>query len=209
MKMNCIMLMPNSNKEDINFKQIFSIDSKYVGQACEMSRVFQDAVVSTKIEGKDCLKFDFDKALQLVKSHKEMALVGIINQTISQSSSQASVMVNKVMELMKSVLSVTLTASQKKSYEECIEQAFSNLAVQEDSAFIFWQRTEAHKTTYQYNILFAIQNEETGGVILALPIALTITVEVDKEHVLGITIKDKENYSVNIQAIQVVEPLQA
>ncbi len=207
MKLNCVMLLPNSNEKEINFKQIFSIDSKYVQQATEMSRVFQDAVVSAKIDGKDCLKFDFNKALELVKSHKEMGLVGIINQTISQSSSQATVMVDKVMELMKNVLNVQLTDAQKQSYVECIQQAFSNLSVQEDSAFIFWQRSEAHKTTYQYNILFAIQNEETGGVMLALPVALTITVEKDKEHVLGIKIKDVENFSVNIQAIQVVEPL--
>ena len=60
-----------------------------------------------------------------------------------------------------------------------------------------------------YNIFFAIQNEETGSVILALPMSLTITVDIEKESVLWITVKDDESYKVNVQAMQVVEALEA
>lgn len=137
-----------------------------------------------------------------------MALVGIVNQTVTQSSAQVSAMVDKVLGLVKNTLSITLSETQKEAYETSITDAFTNLAKQKDSAWIFWQSQKAHKTTYQYNIFFAIQNDETGSVMLALPMSLTINVDIEKEKVLGITIKDKANYSVNVQAIQVVEALQ-
>ncbi len=205
--MRGIILLQSSNNENIDFRQIYDIAPQYVKQAMDMARVFQDAVVPVKIDGKDSLKFDFDKALAQVKAHSEMAMVGIVNQTISQSSSQASSMVNKIIELVKNVLSVTLTEKQKETYEACITNAFTNLSTQSQDAWIFWQHEESHKTTYQYNMFFAIQNEDTGSVMLALPMSLTVTVNVEKEKVLWITIKDKHDFSVNVQAIQVVEAL--
>lgn len=191
----------------INFKQIYALSPQYISQAISISRVFQDALVSITIDGNECLKFDFSKALDIVRKHDEMAVVGTINQTISQSSAQASVMVDKVMNLLKNVLTITLTENQKKTYEESINSAFTNLRTQSEDAWIFWQHQRSQKTTYQYNIFFAIQNEETGGVMLGLPISLTITVDLDKEQVLGITIKDKQDYSVTVQALQIVEAL--
>lgn len=40
-----------------------------------------------------------------------------------------------------------------------------------------------------------------------MPISLTITVNLDKEQVSGITIEDKWDYSVVIQALQIIEAL--
>lgn len=195
------------NSEVIRFNQIYSLSPQYIPQAMSISKVFQEAIVSTKIDGNECLKFDFNKALDIVKKHEEMAVVGVINQTISQSSAQASVMTDKVMELLENIFTVALTDTQKKNYKDTISSAFTDLKKQSEDAWIFWQHEEAHKTTYQYNIFFAIKNDETGSVMLGLPLSLTITVEVEKEKVLGITIKDKNNYSVNVQALQVVEAL--
>lgn len=133
--------------------------------------------------------------------------VGVVDQTISQTSSEVSVMVSKVIELLNSILHVTLTDTQKKSYEDSITEAFTNLSTQSEDTWIFWQHEEAHKTTYQYNIFFAMQNSETGNVMLALPMSLTINVNLEEERVLWITIRDKQSYEVNVQSIEVVEAL--
>ncbi|MCM1251969.1 MAG: hypothetical protein NC321_04045 [Clostridium sp.] len=205
-----ILLSSESNQiEPINFNQIYSLPAEYIPQAISMSQVFQKAIISTKMDGTECLKFDFNKAKDIINQHSEMAIVGLINQTVSQNSAQVSVMVDKVIELLKNVLTVTLTDQQKESYEKAISSAFQGLKEQSESAWIFWQHSESHKTTYQYNIFFAIKNEQTGNVMLGLPVSLTITVDLEKEKVLGITVKDKHNYSVNVQAIQVVEPLRS
>lgn len=201
MATNHVVLLTQDAQDQIQFKQIYSVGSQYVGQALDMARVFQDAI------NPETLYFDFSKAIQIVKEHPEMAVVATVNQTISQQDSQVSAMVDKVIELLNTVLGVVLTDGQKAQYTTAIENAFTNLSTQEGGAWIFYQSEEANKTTYQYNILFAVQNEETGSVMLALPIGMTITVEVDKKQVLFITLKDKHNYNVQVQAIQVVEPL--
>lgn len=187
--------------EPTNFKPIFSIEAQYIAQALGMSRVFQQAI------NHDTLEFDFDQALQLVQAHPEMAVVGTVNQTIQQSTAQVSAMVDKVTALLKTILAVTLEPQQQNQYSEAITQAFTNLAPQQGNAWIFWQSEAAKKTTYQYNILFAIQNQSTGSVMAALPIGLTITVNIAKEQVLFITIKDQQEYNVQVKALTVVQAL--
>lgn len=196
-----ILLSANDNLDQVEFKQIYSIAPEYLGDAFQMARFFQNAIIPEN------LKFDFNKALNIVNEHPELAVVGTLNQTISQQTDQVSVMIDKVVELIKNVLGVVLPDSQTGQYKEAITQAFTNLNVEKGDAWIFWEHEEAHKTTYQYNIFFAIQNQSTGSVMLGLPMGLTITVNIDKEKVLFITVKDRHEYSVNIQAIQVVKPL--
>ncbi len=200
---NILLLSSEEESKQINFKQIYSMDSKYINQALEMSQVFQQAIENTS-EG---LKFNFTKALELINKHSEMAVVSTINQEIQQSNDQVSVMLDKLVNLLKQVTGVVLPEVQTQQFASTIKEAFSNLNTQKDEAWIFWQKKEGHKTTYQYNILFAIQNQNTGSVIIALPISLTITVNLEKEKVLLITLKDKHDYEVKVQAIEVVEAL--
>ncbi|WP_251861980.1 hypothetical protein [Clostridium sp. Marseille-Q2269] len=202
-----ILLSRDEESETIKFKQIFSVGVQYVGQALQMARAFQGAVEYVTINDKKVLNFNFQKAIDIVNNHPEMAIVGTVNQTISQSTAVVKAMIDKVVELLQELLSVSLTAAETEAYEKAIKEAFTDLQQQDGDAWIFWQSTEAHKTTYQYNILFAVQNESTGSVMLALPIALTITVDIEKEKVLFITVKDEHNYDVTVQAMQVAEAL--
>ncbi|NER22488.1 MAG: delta-endotoxin CytB [Symploca sp. SIO1C2] len=188
---------------DLNFKTMYQVPKKYVLQAISMARVFQDA-----IEPED-LRFNFEKALEIVGNHKNMAVVSTLNQSIVKQSVQVSAMVNEVMELLKNMIGVVLeegTPTYKK-FKGAIEGGFTNLNKDKDSAWIFWSKDTANKTTYTYNILFAIANQSTGAVMVAAPIGLTIEVDVDKEKVLFFTTKDKSNYSVTVQSMNVVEPL--
>lgn len=201
MSYRSVVLLAKTEDDTLNFKEIYAISPQYIGQAIEMSQVFQDAIDS------QTLKFDFAKAIDIVKHHPEMAIVGTVNQTIQQSDAQVSVMVDKVTAILKDVVGIVLSPGQTQQITAAITSAFTNLSTQEGDAWIFWSKQEAHKTTYQYNILFAIQNETTGSIMLALPIGLTITVNIVKEQVLFITLQDVHEYDVSIQAIKVVEAL--
>ncbi|WP_407322172.1 delta-endotoxin CytB [Dickeya ananatis] len=190
---------------DLNFNTLFQVPTKYVGQAIAMSRVFQEA-----INGND-LEFNFDKAIELVKNHPEMAIIGTINQSITKQNNQVSAMVDDVMKLLDTVVGVVLDkdSATYKKFANTIEQGFTNLDAQKESKWIFWNKESESKTTYTYNILFAVANQDTGSVMAAAPIGLTITVDVDKQQVLWITTKDKHNYSVNVKSITVVEALKS
>ncbi|RDH44532.1 delta-endotoxin CytB [Zooshikella ganghwensis] len=190
---------------NLNFNTLFQVPKQYVAQAIQMSRVFQDAIDSKSLE------FNFEKALSILHQHPEMAVIGTVNQSIVKQDNQVSVMVKDVMALLDTVVGVALDKQSEtyKKFENTIEQGFTNLNEQKDSKWIFWSKESEHKTTYTYNILFAVANQETGSVMAAAPIGLTITVDVDKEKVLWITTKDKHNYSVNVKSITVVEALKS
>ncbi|CAM3571128.1 MULTISPECIES: delta-endotoxin CytB [Vibrio] len=198
-------VIKKAGESKLNFNTLFQVPAENVHQAIEMAQVFQDAING------DTLEFNFDQALQLVKEHKEMAVTGTINQSIVKQDNQVSAMVDDVMNLLDTVVGVYLdkeTPTYEK-FKNTIEQGFTNLNEQKESSWIFWSKESEHKTTYTYNILFAVANKDTGSVMAAAPIGLTITVDVDKEKVLWITTKDKHNYSVNVKSITVVEALQA
>ncbi|WP_107758621.1 delta-endotoxin CytB [Dickeya sp. Secpp 1600] len=198
------LLVKESNL-DLNFNTLFQMPAKYVSQALSMSRVFQDAINGENLE------FNFDKAIELVKNHPEMAIIGTINQSIVKQNNQVSAMVDDVMKLLDTVVGVVLDKESPtyKKFANTIEQGFTNLDAQKEGRWIFWNKESESKTTYTYNILFAIANQDTGSVMAAAPIGLTITVDVDKQQVLWITTKDKHNYSVNVKSITVVEALKS
>ena len=194
-----------TDKQELNFNTLFQVPPANVNQAIKMAQVFQDA-----IDGKN-LEFNFEQALEIVKKHKEMAVTGTVNQSIVKQDNKVSAMVDDVMKLLDTVVGVYLdkeTPTYEK-FKNTIEQGFTNLNKQKDGSWIFWSKESEHKTTYTYNILFAVANKDTGSVMAAAPIGLTITVDVNKEKVLWITTKDKHNYSVNVKSITVVEALES
>lgn len=198
-KVVLLSVNPDQNKV-VNYQEILDVDPQYQFMALELAQLFQDAI------NPDTLYFDFNKAIGLVKQDKSLAITGTLNQTISKNSAQVSVVIDELARLLAN-LGVKLTPERLGSYAETITQAFTNLEERKDNAFIFWNKTTAHSTTYTYNIFFAIQNSKTGRLMAGLPVGLTITVDVEKKKVLGITTKDKHSYNVNVKAIQVVKKL--
>lgn len=189
-------------EEIVNYEEITAVkDPRFLLPAVQMARVFQGAINPQN------LSFDFAKALELATKDPNMAVVGTINQTIQQHNAVVSAMIGKIVELLKEAVGVVLGTTQLSQLQSAITDAFTSLAPQQGDAWIFWQKEEAHKTTYTYNILFAIQNEMTGSLLLGLPVGMVITVNVEKERVLFITTKDIEDYNVTVQAIKVARPL--
>ncbi|ENA1860074.1 cytolytic delta-endotoxin (insecticidal protein), partial [Aeromonas salmonicida] len=145
----------------------------------------------------------------LIKKHPEMAVINFTDQVVEQSNSAVQLMVDKVLEILSKVLGVVLGAAPKQKLTESIASAFTGLDEQKNDAWIFWEHTTAHKTTYQYNILFGVQSKETGLFLYGLPMGMEITVDIEKEKVLFITLKDKESYRVHLQSLSVVEMIKA
>lgn len=192
--------------EQLNFTEIFAIkDPKAAMQAFKMAQFFQQAVVPV---GDNKIEFDVTKAIDMVKKSQQYALVQYQDKTLTQTNNSVEVMVDQVLGLLNAVLDIALGGKQQEQLRASITNAFTNLAPQQGDAWIFWSKEEAHKTEYQYNILFAVQNDETGFFLYGVPMGMTITVDIDKEQVLFIKLKDKASYSVRIQAMKVVEFLE-
>nr|AAK50455.1 insecticidal crystal protein CryET29 [Bacillus thuringiensis]AMD39460.1 Cyt2C1 [synthetic construct] len=201
---NRVITLTVPSSDVVNYSEIYQVAPQYVNQALTLAKYFQGAIDGST------LRFDFEKALQIANDIPQAAVVNTLNQTVQQGTVQVSVMIDKIVDIMKNVLSIVI--DNKKFWDQvtaAITNTFTNLNSQESERWIFYYKEDAHKTSYYYNILFAIQDEETGGVMATLPIAFDISVDIEKEKVLFVTIKDTENYAVTVKAINVVQALQS
>lgn len=197
-----VMILLNEDDGEINFEEIFALtDINAATQAFEMAKFFEQAIED---KGDNDIYFDMSKALELVKSNPDYAIVEYVDQTLTQTDNSVSVMVEQVLGLLDALLDIALGEKQQEQLTAGIKNVFTNLAPQEGNAWIFWSQSEAHKCAYQYNILFAVQNSETGFFLYGLPMGMTISADLSKEQVLFITLKDKCTYSVHVQAMKVV-----
>jgi uncharacterized protein (DUF2267 family) len=191
-----------------NFDTIFSItDPNVLIKALKTAALFQQALVPAQ---GDSLRFDVQKALELVKADPDLSVTNFTDITKETSNSATAVMTELVLQTIKTVLGIALAAEPAKQLQAAIEGAYVGLNERKDDAWIFWERRSAHKTTYQYNITFSVEAGPTGLLLMTCPMGLTIEVNQEYERVLFITLRDSESYSCRIQALttaQIAKPL--
>jgi len=196
------LTIPTDEKH--NFNDIYHVEPKYLPQALRLTNAFQSAI------NPDDLKFDYETALEIAKGIPNSGIVKTMNQNVVQEHLQISVMIDQIKELIKTILGLSISSANFWSaVTAAITNTFTNLNTQQNAAWILWERTESSNTSYYYNILFSIQNAETGGVMAVLPISFDISVNVSKERVLFFTIRDSARYEVKIKAITLVQSLDA
>lgn len=193
-----VVLSTDSDEDELKFESIFAIDDMRAAKpAYDMSKFFTKFI-------KPDLQLDMGAAVEAIKKSDNYSIIETLDTTKEQRDNSVSAMVEQLQNLFKDVLDIALSGKDVNKIRASVEDAFTNLAPQEGDAWIFWKKEEAHKTVYQYNILFAVQNAETGFFLYGLPISMEITADLDKEQVLFITIKDKASYKVKVQSIKVI-----
>lgn len=191
----------DSKDKKIIFKNIFNLNDKYIKQANEIANKFQHAVN----DNNNKLSFNLDQAISIANNDSAMSIVSTIDQTIYQNTFDIILLINKFIEVLNTSLSVTLSIEDINKFKDILNDAFSNLNKEKNSNWIFFKDKKANKTSYQYNILFATNTLNND--IIALPIGLTINVNIDEEEVLFIKLKDKNDYSIDIQALEISESI--
>lgn len=186
-----------------SFEEIFAVeDLRAAEQAFALAEAFGPAV------GADG-RFDLAEAVRIAEADPKLGEVSQLNVTLAQTDDDVGRMVGDVEQVLEDFLGVALAETQQEQISAAVHLAFTNLDTQSADAWIFWEESSGHSTTYQYNILFAIQNEATGDDVLGLPFALTITVDVAYKRVLFITVTDRASYTVHVEALKVATPFEA
>nr|AJW76687.1 insecticidal crystal protein 6 [Bacillus thuringiensis] len=205
-----VILQVNNPAQTNNSLDITQIENlNHLQQAIDLSNAFQDALVPTSSEfGNNTLRFDISRGLQIA-NHLIPKAVTIDDKysILTQSNNQVGIMVDRVTLELKTLFGISLSHSVSQQLTAAIRETFTNLNIQKNSAWIFWGKTTSAQTNYTYNILFAIQNAETGHFMAAIPMGFEITAYAVKEKVLFFTIKDYASYSVKIEGIKVAQPL--
>lgn len=182
-----------------NFDNIISIsDPAVLLKALTTAQLFQQALVPAE---NNSLRFDVNKALELVKSVPGLSVTNYTDISQETKDSKTSVMVDMVLKTIETVLGIALAPDPMKQLQAAIEGAYVGLDEKKEDAWIFWEKRVAQKTTYQYNITFSVEAGDTGLLLLTCPMGLTIEVNKSYERVLFITLQDSESYSSRIQAL--------
>ncbi|WP_128895665.1 hypothetical protein [Longirhabdus pacifica] len=179
---------------EVVFKEVWELPFEQIVPAALMSKKFEAAINPQSLE------LDFASAIDIVKQDSNMALIGTVNQTITEQEANVEVMVNRLVDLLSSVLGIALSGDTLEAYAEAMRATFLNLP-EENTNYLIWKSSNASNVSYQYNIFFAV---EKNGILFGMPVGLTISADTSKYEILGLTAFDQHNYSVNVKAIKVM-----
>lgn len=198
-----LLILPMSANDPALFEEIFAVTDLHAArQAFEMARLFQGAVERNG-------HFSLSHARELARQQPQMHIVQSLDQTLTQHHDRVSEMINRVVAVLNNLLGMALPPKQYEQLRASITYAFVNLNGQRTDGWIFYEKETSWSTTYQYNIMYAVQNESSGEFVYGIPMGMTIQVNRAYERVLFITLKDEVSYSVRIEALKVLEPLKS
>lgn len=192
-----------SDNDILDYKPITMIEDPACAiEAMNLADILDDAI---DVRTDNTVFFNFQKVTDIVKANKGLSIVGILNSNITKSNANYVEMSEAVAQTILSVLKAKIDNDTKNAFKDIIQKCYTDTQKDEQKGWILWSKNTEHQSQYIYQLLFAIQNKNTGAFIYALPIALTVTVDKSKSKILGITVKDKSNYSCNIQGVQIVK----
>lgn len=198
-----LLILPMAEGSPMPFEEIFAVqDLRAAKQAFEMTQVFHDAVENNG-------HFSLPKATKIAKQDPNMVVVGSMYDIECQNHNRVEDMVNRVILRLNDFLNIEIPQKQREQLNAAITYSFTSLNTQTEDAWIFYRKESGHSTTYQYNIIFAVQNPSTGNFVYCVPMGMTIKVDREYERVLFITLKDEISYSVQIEALKVMKPLES
>jgi hypothetical protein len=177
-------------------------DPTCIGDVVELNNIFKQAIVSNGPD--DPGRFDFQKAINIIKANDKLSITGILDHTVNRSNANYVEMSSAVTDVILKVLNAQLDDVTNNKFLNAIQSCFSNVK-KDNSGNFLWETSSESNSTYIYNVLFAIQNKNTGAFIYGLLISLTVTANASKSKLLGITLSSRQNYLTRIQAIEVVK----
>jgi hypothetical protein len=198
-----LFILPMNERGLTPFNEIFAIENlRAAKQAFEMVKFFQIAMEN---DG----HFSLKKAIKIVNRNPNITVINSTDQTLYQNHNRVEEMVNRVIQVLNCFLDMAVPQKQQEQLYTAISYAFISLNLQTTDGWIFYRKESGHSTTYRYNIFFAVQNASIGGFVYGVPMGMTIKVDQEYERVLFITLKDEVSYSVHIEALKVMEPLES
>ncbi|OEJ28231.1 Type-2Aa cytolytic delta-endotoxin [Streptomyces agglomeratus] len=183
--------------EKTTFKTVFEVGSSFTGRARNIEAGFQHAIAPATVG------FDFGEISRAASGIPDCSTVKIIRGWGLQETAPVSVMVLSLKEAVRQALPLpSANPAFWDKVEGALTGAFVGLGGQEGTHLSFY-REEADRTSYYYNLLFALQDEETGDSLYAVAFCANVTVELGAREVRSLTTGDTARYTIRLNAITV------
>ncbi|MGW2634151.1 Type-2Aa cytolytic delta-endotoxin [Streptomyces chattanoogensis] len=183
------------------FKTVFEVGSGALEQAQGMADTFQHAIAPATVD------FDFGELSRAASGIPDGSTVKIIRGWGLQETAPAGVMALSLREAVRQALTHPFgnPAFWEKA-EAALADAFVGLGEQEGKHLSFHGDAD-DTTSYYYNLLFALQDEETEGFVYAVALCVDVTVALDAEKARALALEDVAQFAIRLNAIAVRQGL--
>ncbi|MFF8288617.1 Type-2Aa cytolytic delta-endotoxin [Streptomyces sp. NPDC016309] len=183
--------------EKTTFRPVFEVGSSFMEQARGIEARFQHAIAPATVD------FDFGEISRAAHGIPDGSTVRIVRGWGLQETAPVSVMVLSLREAVRQALPRPFAnPAFWDRTERALTDAFVGLYGQTGTHLSFY-REEPDATGYYYNLLFALQDEETEGSVYAVALCADVTVALGPDDVRTLTVEDTAPYTIRVNAITV------
>ncbi|MFV0126310.1 Type-2Aa cytolytic delta-endotoxin [Streptomyces sp. HMX112] len=185
-----------------SFKTVIEVGPDHLDQARGIDRTFQQAIAPATVN------FDFGTIRKAVGAIPDSEIVKMVCGWGLQETAPVHVMVLSLREAVRQALPETFaTAAFWDTIERELTRAFTGLAAQEGEPGLSYYEESDERTGYYRDLLFALQDEETGAHLYAIAFCIDVTVGLDKAGVGRLGVEDVAPYAIRLNAIVVRQEL--
>ncbi|SDJ37905.1 hypothetical protein [Streptomyces indicus] len=121
-----------------------------------------------------------------------------------QENAPVHVMVLTLKEGVRQALVDTFTNERFWSrVETALEELVTGLGTQEGAPHLRFQTEGPDATSYTYDLLFALQDEETEGALYAISFCVRVDVGLPKDRLLALGLEDTAPFAIRLDAVSV------
>ncbi|WP_175408869.1 Type-2Aa cytolytic delta-endotoxin [Streptomyces sp. TRM64462] len=189
--------------EKTTFTTVFEVGPSYEEQAHGIADRFQHAIAPATVD------FDFGEISRAAAAIPHGETVRIVRGWGLQETAPVGVMVLSLKEAVRQALAEPFAnPGFWEKTERALTCAFVGLGDQQGTHLSFYRET-ADATSYYYNVLFALQDEETGDAVHAVALCLNATVGLGPERTRALTADDTAYFTLRVNAISVRQQVPA
>ncbi|GAA2432018.1 Type-2Aa cytolytic delta-endotoxin [Streptomyces mauvecolor] len=185
------------------FKAVVEVGPDALDQARAAEAVLQEAIAPAAGD------FDFGAVRSAARALPNSSVVKIIPGFGLQETAPVQVM---VLTLKQAVRQALVEPFGNPAFwdraDAALAQVFLGLGEQEGTAHLAFQDA-AEGTRHFYNLLFALQDEETGGHLYVVAFRVEVSVGADKAELLSLGAEDTAAVTIRLDAISVRQELAA
>lgn len=178
------------------FEEIFAVeDPAVLSRALEIIAAIQPAVDAEHV-------FELSRAVEIVKADPQLVLLQLRDSSATYDHMRVERMVELVAGEINNLLAVALPDVTQEQLRATVTNIFTNLEPQQAEGWLHLE-PRGSSTSYQYNVVYVVQNQETGWLFYVAPLGLTITVDVDQQQLFSLALHDTVNYRIRLQAMTI------
>ncbi|KAF8827802.1 delta-endotoxin CytB [Lentinula edodes] len=160
------------------------------------------------VDLKEPKTFHWDQFLDGINNYKgdDLTFDKYQNNTINQQSATVSIMVDKIVDFLRVVLSVALSEEDISALSKNIETTFTNLKEAKDNGWAdFSTSSSSSNSSWEYRVLFAFPNPDLPNFFYSLVTTIKLEADIQEESSWwGLESSTRKNFAATIDAMELV-----